>query len=127
MCSKRKEARLVHLSSPEVADLYLLAYKVGAMLQAEFDANALTLNVQDGADAGQSVPHVHVHVLPRKPGDFAKNDDIYDAIDAGERDEQAARSSGQVRVDADDRTDRTPEQMADEASRLRKRMAEFLN
>ena len=21
--------------------------------------------------------HVHVHVLPRKPGDFKKNDDVY--------------------------------------------------
>ena len=31
--------------------------------------------------AGQSVPHVHVHVLPRRPGDFKSNDDVYDAID----------------------------------------------
>ena len=22
--------------------------------------------------------HVHVHILPRKPGDFERNDDIYD-------------------------------------------------
>ena len=37
--------------------------------------------MQDGQDAGQSVPHVHVHVLPRRPGDFHRNDDVYDAID----------------------------------------------
>jgi bis(5'-adenosyl)-triphosphatase len=37
--------------------------------------------LQDGQHAGQSVPHVHVHVLPRKPGDFKNNDDVYDAID----------------------------------------------
>jgi len=27
------------------------------------------------------VPHVHVHVLPRRAGDFEKNDAVYDAID----------------------------------------------
>lgn len=27
------------------------------------------------------MPHLHVHVLPRKAGDFANNDEIYDAID----------------------------------------------
>ena len=37
--------------------------------------------LQDGVHAGQSVPHVHVHVLPRRPGDFKSNDDVYDAID----------------------------------------------
>ena len=37
--------------------------------------------MQDGVHAGQSVPHVHIHVLPRRPGDFANNDDVYDAID----------------------------------------------
>lgn len=37
--------------------------------------------MKDGQHAGQSVPHVHVHILPRKSGDFEKNDDVYDAID----------------------------------------------
>ena len=37
--------------------------------------------MQDGPAAGQSVPHLHVHVLPRKAGDFANNDEVYDAID----------------------------------------------
>ena len=35
---------------------------------------------QDGPHAGQTVPHVHIHVIPRKKGDFEKNDEIYDAV-----------------------------------------------
>ena len=31
------------------------------------------------------MPHVHVHVLPRRAGDFEKNDAVYDAIDAQSR------------------------------------------
>lgn len=46
-------------------------------------------DLQDGVHAGQSVPHVHIHVLPRRPGDFEKNDDVYDAIDDASR--EAAR------------------------------------
>jgi hypothetical protein len=26
------------------------------------------------------VPHVHVHILPRKGGDFENNDEIYDVV-----------------------------------------------
>lgn len=36
--------------------------------------------VQDGPQAGQTVPHVHIHVIPRKKGDFENNDEIYDAV-----------------------------------------------
>lgn len=30
------------------------------------------------------MPHVHIHVLPRRPGDFEKNDEIYDELDRAE-------------------------------------------
>jgi|LauGreSuBDMM15SN_2_FD.fasta_scaffold286941_1 diadenosine tetraphosphate (Ap4A) HIT family hydrolase len=36
--------------------------------------------------AGQTVPHVHIHILPRREGDFKKNDDVYDAIDDAAKD-----------------------------------------
>jgi bis(5'-adenosyl)-triphosphatase len=35
----------------------------------------------DLTGTGQSVPHVHVHVLPRKPADFSNNDDVYGHLD----------------------------------------------
>ena len=45
-----------------------------------YSNTALTLAVQDGTDAGQTVEHVHVHLLPRRPGDFQKNDDVYEKV-----------------------------------------------
>ena len=45
-----------------------------------YETTSLTLAVQDGRDAGQTVEHVHVHLLPRKPGDFQKNDDVYNKV-----------------------------------------------
>ncbi|TYZ58820.1 hypothetical protein PybrP1_004459 [[Pythium] brassicae (nom. inval.)] len=37
----------------------------------------LWCTAQDGAAAGQTVKHVHIHVLPRRDGDFANNDEVY--------------------------------------------------
>ena len=47
--------------------------------------------LQDGPAAGQTVPHVHIHVLPRKFGDFEPNDKVYDAIDAASKEDATSR------------------------------------
>ena len=127
-----------------------LAQRVGAAAEPHFGATSLTLAIQDGPQAGQTVPHLHVHVLPRsvghlmvywlgvgpavrvvgwlrpqwstaqvpcgcghshtlscvppityplstlacrRAGDFANNDEIYDAIDAASKEAQASHAA----------------------------------
>ena len=41
-------------------------------LSVHFQTNDFTVCVHDGPLAGQEVPHVHVHVLPRVPSDGGK-------------------------------------------------------
>ena len=53
------------------------------------------------------VAHVHVHVLPRRPGDFEPNDAIYSHL------EHRAPPAAEA-----DRRDRTLLEMADEAAFL---------
>ncbi|KAI8476527.1 MAG: HIT-like domain-containing protein [Monoraphidium minutum] len=81
----RAAARLSDLTPDEVADVMLLAQRVAARLEPHYGAGAATVAIQDGPAAGQTVPHVHVHVLPRREGDFQANDMVYDALEAQER------------------------------------------
>ena len=42
---------------------------VQGLLSNHFETDDFTVCIHDGALAGQEVPHVHVHVIPRNPGD----------------------------------------------------------
>ncbi|CAA0833552.1 FRAGILE HISTIDINE TRIAD [Striga hermonthica] len=102
------------LTADEVSDLWLSAQKIGSRLETYHKASSLTYAIQDGPQAGQTVPHVHIHILPRKNGDFEKNDEIYDAIDLKEKELKQ-------NLDLDkERKDRSMEEMAEEADSYRK-------
>lgn len=46
--------------------------------------------------------HVHVHILPRKPGDFEVNDEIYDRLAKHDRgDAQPLRSLEEMSAEAE--------------------------
>lgn len=38
-------------------------------VNAEFKPNGYNIGINDGAAAGQTVPHLHVHLIPRYTGD----------------------------------------------------------
>eukprot|EP00004_Rigifila_ramosa_P020207 TRINITY_DN5231_c0_g1_i2.p1 TRINITY_DN5231_c0_g1~~TRINITY_DN5231_c0_g1_i2.p1 ORF type:complete len:124 (+),score=20.94 TRINITY_DN5231_c0_g1_i2:74-445(+) len=57
--------RFAELTPNEVSDLWLSAQQIGQVVQREFNGTSLSFTVQDGPEAGQTVPHVHIHILPR--------------------------------------------------------------
>ncbi|XP_054819211.1 bifunctional bis(5'-adenosyl)-triphosphatase/adenylylsulfatase FHIT-like [Prosopis cineraria] len=114
ICPKREVKRFVDLTAEETSDLWLMAQKVGGQLENYHKASSLTFAIQDGPQAGQTVPHVHIHVVPRISGDFEKNDEIYDALDQKEKELKQ-------KLDLDkERKDRSLEEMAREAEEYRK-------
>lgn len=79
--TKRSVPRLQDLNTNEMNDIFVLVCKVQKILEKIYETSAATVTVQDGPDAGQTINHVHFHVLPRRPGDFQRNDDIYTHIE----------------------------------------------
>ena len=66
--------------------------------------------------AGQLVPHVHVHILPRYCGDFERNDDIYDQLEAWAPRDEMSRNKPKMDVpDDSEGCDRTVKERAEEA------------
>ena len=47
------------------------------------------------------MPHVHVHILPRSPGDFADNDDVYKELQNHDKVETGWRTEEEMIAEAD--------------------------
>jgi histidine triad (HIT) family protein len=66
---KRSRARnLLELEDSEIAPLFTRAKMLMALLVAELDPVGVQLLQFNGGDGGQSVFHVHVHLVPRWAG-----------------------------------------------------------
>lgn len=151
----RLTPRFTDLSSEEVTDLYTTVQKVQRMLAAVYfqspPSNSMdgpspppsspsrslfskellakgsfNLAQQDGVHSGQTVPHVHVHILPRVDGD-TEADGIYQRLLSEQGNvggkhwdewvKQRPEMKGQApMIDEASRKNRTPEELNEEAS-----------
>lgn len=62
-------ATLAELDAKDRAHLWETAQRIGQAQQAGMRSRAQHLLVNDGRGASQTVPHVHIHVIPRYGGD----------------------------------------------------------
>lgn len=65
VCPLNPVATLVELSGDERAGLWELANRIAVAQQRALGSRAQHFLVNDGRVANQSVPHVHIHVIPR--------------------------------------------------------------
>lgn len=92
----RPAVRFQELSAEEVSDLWSSAQEIGTVLEKHFQVGSLTFLMQDGADSGQTIRHVHVHIIPRATGDFVPNDDLYRQLET----ERTPRTEDEMETEA---------------------------
>ncbi len=66
---KRCVALFSDMTEAEEKALFSLASKIKKALKKTFGAEGFNIAWNEGELAGQSVPHFHLHILPRKSGD----------------------------------------------------------
>jgi diadenosine tetraphosphate (Ap4A) HIT family hydrolase len=66
---RRHVASFFELTDTERADLMSLLAAARTDLDREFQPAGYNIGINDGTAAGQTVPHLHMHLIPRYIGD----------------------------------------------------------
>ena len=67
---KRHVSSLFELNEDEFSALHPLLNNTKKKLDKEFSPKAYNIGINDGPAAGQTVPHLHIHLIPRYEGDM---------------------------------------------------------
>ena len=66
---RRHVGSIFELPQEELTHLSAVVAKVRKILKAKYQPDAFNIRINDGPAAGQTIPHAHIHVIPRKAGD----------------------------------------------------------
>jgi histidine triad (HIT) family protein len=84
--------RVADLPDAKLGAVYAVAKRMSIALCTAYGCEGTSTRQHDGVAAGQEVPHVHVHVFPRRAGDglYARDAELR-FVEADERAPYAAR------------------------------------
>jgi len=68
---KEHHPRVSGLSDGAATAVFAAMAELGPAVERAVDADAMTVAINDGEAAGQEIPHVHGHLVPRFEGDGA--------------------------------------------------------
>jgi diadenosine tetraphosphate (Ap4A) HIT family hydrolase len=66
---KKHVQSVFDLNDIEQEQLWRFVAAVRVRLNQELNVTAFNIGINDGTAAGQTVPHAHVHIIPRRNGD----------------------------------------------------------
>lgn len=68
---RRHVANYFELSPEEQGELWDFVNECQKILQEKYSPDGFNVGINVNAAAGQSIPHVHIHLIPRYEGDVA--------------------------------------------------------
>jgi histidine triad (HIT) family protein len=68
---KSHYAKVQQMGKQDAMAVFEIVWKFVGAVETGSEVNASTIAIHNGSEAGQEVPHVHVHIVPRKRGDGA--------------------------------------------------------
>lgn len=66
---KRHVGSIDELSDVELKDLYTVLHQTKILLTETYLPDGFNIGINEGEAAGQTVPHLHIHLIPRYEGD----------------------------------------------------------
>jgi histidine triad (HIT) family protein len=63
--------KVQEMSEQDAKAVFEIVWKLVGAVETGSEVNASTIAIHNGSEAGQEVPHVHAHIVPRKRGDGA--------------------------------------------------------
>ena len=66
---KRHVGSIDELSDVELKDLYTVLHQSKTLLIETYLPDGFNIGINEGEAAGQTVPHLHIHLIPRYEGD----------------------------------------------------------
>jgi bis(5'-adenosyl)-triphosphatase len=141
VCPLQPRRRLSDLTPVETGDLFTTVQLTQELLGKTYfpephnaTAGSFTVAVQDGPESGQTVPHVHVHVIPRTKGDMKEPDEIYVAManedgNVGgalwDKMQRPVPGGSMPKIEDAERNARTEEAMIEEAEGFKAKLSEM--
>lgn len=68
---KSHYAKVQQMSEQDAMAVFEIVWKLAGAVEKGSQVNASTIAIHNGSEAGQEVPHVHAHIVPRKIDDGA--------------------------------------------------------
>ena len=66
---KRHVSKLENLTDFELQDMYVILQQSKLYIEENYSPDGFNIGINEGEAAGQTVEHLHIHIIPRYEGD----------------------------------------------------------